>query len=187
MSKKICLLCVVLPTFFAGLLHAGLASRAHVSIPPEFLFFIVIGVAQMFVAWWMWCGSKVAYVFGVLLHGSLTVMWILTRVLPAPFLSAPEHAGVLDVSIALMQVFAIFSIVRCAMFDRKRIFLLIMSSLFAGIVMYGSAVGVAHYIFPDIDVSDHHHASKSEDVVHKESAKDVEDEIHEDVDDHGHE
>ncbi|MGB0757335.1 MAG: hypothetical protein ACPGO5_02670 [Patescibacteria group bacterium] len=179
----------ILSTVVAGILHVTLASSQHSAIPPEMVFFILAGLAQ--VAWaivFMKKQSDVMYYFGIVINGGLLVVWALTRILPAPFLNEPEHIGTLDLIIALIEGLAIFTLV---VWHEKvshlpslvvRFSLAALIALVIGFFGYYSSMAATRF-FPDIEVVDHHGVEIGD--KHADDGHDNEnevDEMHEVVD-----
>jgi len=184
--------CAALATGIAGLLHATLASQAHQSIPPEWMFFIAAGVVQIIITIAILIHSnKTAHIAAILVNGALTMFWLLTRTLPAPFLDAPEHIGALDAAISILQIIAIIASLNCLKLNKKTSLKLIVGSLILGLFGYIGATVSANTMFSDIEITDHHgepisdtHAEPSDEHADSETPTNTNLDNHDSADDH---
>lgn len=76
----------------AGIIHLIVVPEHWEHAPAHALFFIAVGLIEL--AWAVvvvWRPTFELMQIGALLAGSLIVLWIITRVLPAPFGHGPEE------------------------------------------------------------------------------------------------
>ncbi len=95
----------------SGLLHVSIVAFQHIGILPEFIFFLVAGTIQIVWAFlFMRKQDDPYYFYGLILHGGMAAMWMLTRIFPAPFVNAPEHIDALGISIFLLELLIIVAL-----------------------------------------------------------------------------
>jgi len=157
-------------TIIAGVLHATVVAKAHISIPPEFIFFVVTGVLQ--IAWgvnYFYHRTQNMYFAGAVLNLGLTFFWLTARVFPAPFADTPETIQMLGILTAFVQIIAFaasfWSLYR---FHKatilSSIMLVVLSAVLAGIgyVTSKNGEGMMLKIWPQIEEVEHGHGAEAD-------------------------
>ena len=93
-----------------GLSHSLVVSVQHDALLMELVFFVVAGIAQIVWAlWFLKSKTKSVFYTGVLINGGLAGMWIMTRILPAPFSLVPEEVDFLGLVLVILEIVAIIT------------------------------------------------------------------------------
>lgn len=99
----------------AGLIHIVIAPTHWSHAPAHGLFFVIMGLAQIVWGLLFWrFPSASLYQSGIILAGSLLTLWVITRLLPAPFEHAPgtiDLAGILCKTSELLGIALLVAIV----------------------------------------------------------------------------
>jgi hypothetical protein len=167
-------------TIIAGILHATTVAFEHAAIPPEFWFFIVLGVTQ--VVWglnFFYHRTSNMYFVGSVLNLGSTFFWLAVRIFPAPFSDVPEEIRWIGIITALIQVIA-FAASFWALYRFHRttvlsiVSLLVLSSFLAGLgyVTAKSSEGMLLQIWPEINEAPHGHGDEAEDEHTEEEDSD---------------
>ena len=99
----------------AGLIHLLIAFEHFADSPAHGLFMLIAGVAQIaWVAAYLFIAGHWQSRAGLALAGGLTVLWGITRILPAPFSSAPEEVDGIGLLTKALEVTGAFFIVAAA-------------------------------------------------------------------------
>ena len=132
----------------AGLIHLGLGLIARADPLAHSIFYLAVGGLQLVWSAVFWRRSGPAlYWSGLTLAGGAVVLWLVSRVLPAPFASAPGDVSALGVTAALSESIAVLALTGMIVESRlagsrKSVVLLIF-----GEVLALALVGVAAYAF----------------------------------------
>lgn len=170
----------------AGIIHLFPSALTHITpFPPlETVFFIALGISQLIWAFeFQKKDNEKKYRIGLLINGGAAILWILTRTLVAPFSTAPEHIGILDTSVLILELITIISLMAWHQAIKKNIAYVVTSSLLtaliSGFLFYGGARSL-EIVFPERE-SSHGHSenSDSHDSEEKEEDKDIESKTHE--------
>lgn len=82
---------IALWMILAGTVHLIIAPEHYAHAPGHGLFFVVTGTLEIGWALAFWRRpNRRLYYSGLILAGGLITLWMITRVLPAPFASSPE-------------------------------------------------------------------------------------------------
>ncbi len=154
-------------TLIAGVLHFTYVAILHKDIPLEMTFFIAIGLAQIIWAVWFYKTKniKTAYLIGLLINGSVTVVWLLSRLYEAPFGGEVEAFEALDVVIGVLQIVAIVLSAYCVVTlskakERSRhIAMALIVPIVGGLLLFTGG-RVTALVF-NLDTSEHGHENSS--------------------------
>jgi hypothetical protein len=135
----------------AGLIHLGLALVGRGNPLAHSLFFGAVGALQFAWSAAFWCRPAPALQrLGLALAGGAVILWLVTRVLPAPFAGTRGDISALGVTAALSEGLAIIALIGLIneprlTRSRKSAILLILSEILTlvlvGLAAY--ALGVA--------------------------------------------
>lgn len=152
----------------AGLIHLLLGPVHWAHAPAHGLFFAASGAAEFVwaVAFWRRPSIRLAQI-GTVLAGSLIVLWIITRFVPAPFGHEPETIGLADVACKLAEGLAVAALVGLIIrltppatprgILRHSVIAWLILAVAAGFLSYELA-RAAEPVFPSLAASDHGHA-----------------------------
>jgi hypothetical protein len=165
---------------FAGIIHLVLAPQHFSHAPAHGIFFAVAGVAQIIWAYAFWRKpTERLYYVGLGLAGGLVVLWVMTRLLPAPFHHHPEAVDFGGIACKISELVSFGALLALAAQGsivglRKQTTLRLLGvavvlSVVAGGVTYVAAKA-AEPLFPSLNAAGH-----EDDGEHQEE------------DDHGHE
>lgn len=165
----------------AGIIHILLSPQHYAHAPAHGAFFMVAGIAEL--AWaftFIKQPTKQVYYAGLVLAGGLIVLWVITRLIPAPFHDNPESIDVGGIVCkiseliglgALLMVAAQGGILGLGKQTFARLFgVALLLSLAAGIVSYGAG-RAAEPLFPSLweaQIGDHHDGVEHGDHDHEE-------------------
>ena len=162
-----------LATIAAGVIHLVIIPEHWEHAPAHGLFFLLVGILQ--IGWgiivWRKPSTELYYV-GVVMAGWLIVLYVLTRVFPAPFGHGPEGVHAIDVACKLCEGLGMFTLAilifqglllnagRKAAW-RAMVWIVLLSFITAG-TTYSAAIA-AEPIFPFLSASDgdHHHGEEA--------------------------
>ncbi len=150
-----------LATLLAGVLHLTYVAAIHKDVVLEMLFFIAIGLAQILWAIWFYRAKDMrrAYLAGLVVNGSVLVVWLLSRLYEAPFGGEVEAFGTLDTVLAVLQAISLVLSAYCVVVlskvneRRKYIVLAFLVPLISGILLF--AGGRATAVLFNIETDDH--------------------------------
>jgi hypothetical protein len=95
----------------AGLIHLGLAFAGRSNPLAHSLFFGAVGALQLAWSTALWRRPTPALQrMGLALAGGAVVLWLVTRVLPAPFAETPGDVSALGVTAALSESLAVIAL-----------------------------------------------------------------------------
>ncbi len=169
-------------TVLAGVLHLVIVPEHWAHAPAHGLFFLIVGILQ--IVWgvlvWRQPSTRLYYI-GVVMAGWLIVLYVITRLLPAPFGHGPEGVQAIDIVCKLCEGLGMLTLailifqgivlnVNRASAWRAMTTIILLSFLTA-FVTYGIA-RAAEPLFPMLSIpSDEHHEheeDESEDHHHDE-------------------
>jgi hypothetical protein len=174
-------------TVLAGMIHIYIVPQHWDHAPAHGLLFLIVGIVQILwgIAVWRQPSVRLYYV-GVLMAGGLIVLYVITRLLPAPFgHGAPEAMDAVGLVCKLCEVLGMFSLVVLIfqglalktgrLIAWRAVALIMLLSLMSGFATYGVALA-AEPVFPKLS-SEEHHQNESEpaseqDHHHDEGAAD---------------
>lgn len=179
-------------TVLAGIIHIWIVPQHWEHAPAHGLLFLIVGIVQIIwgIAVWRQPSTRLYYV-GVLMAGWLIVLYVITRLLPAPFgHGGPEAMDTIGLICKLCEVLGMFSLVvlifqgltlKAGRFIAWRAVALIMLlSFISGFATYGIALA-AEPVFPKLSsAADEHHHDESEPATEENHHHD------EDTTDHDH-
>lgn len=161
-KKKVLRIFIAGAAILAGLLHTFVVAWMHWAILPEGLFFIFAGIAQ--IGWGVWylihLDRKKLYEIGLVLHGSLATMWVLTRIFRAPFAGGAEHVDALGVLLFLLELMVISALIQkkkgVARKDFVSVQLALVYVFVSGVVLYAVSM-LGEPLFPQYQGMAHSH------------------------------
>ena len=166
-TRRLIILSAIM-TILAGIIHLILVPLHMEHAPAHGLFFLLVGMAQIVWGIMMWRQPTLRlYYFGAIMAGWLIVLYIVTRLLPAPFSHGPETIETLDLVCKLCEGLGMVSLLilifqglvfHAGHFNAWRaISLILLVSFLAGFVTYGLARG-AEPVLPWLagSVEEHH-------------------------------
>jgi len=156
-----------LAALIAGLLHLTVVAAEHTSAIPEMLFFIALGVAQIFWAYWFYTTEKPrdTYIAGLIINGATLMVWFVSRMYQPPFGGDAEAFKQLDIIIATLQIAAIFISTYCVAMlvkqtERQKLWILaLFVPLISGLFLFAGGV-VTAAVF-NLDTAAHLHEDSS--------------------------
>src|SRR5574338_695544 len=167
-TRRLIILSIIM-TILAGIIHLILVPLHIEHAPAHGLFFLLVGMAQIVWGIMMWRRPTLKlYYFGAVMAGWLIVLYIVTRLLPAPFSHGPEEIETIDLVCKLCEGLGMISLLvlifQGLVFHAGRfiawraISLILLVSFLVGFVTYGLARG-AEPVLPWLagSVEEHHH------------------------------
>ncbi|HKY55750.1 MAG TPA: hypothetical protein VJM08_15640, partial [Anaerolineales bacterium] len=100
-----------LMTMLAGMIHLWIIPEHWVHAPAHSVFFLLIGIIQ--IVWGIAVGRRPStrlYYIGVIMAGTLIVLYAIIRWLPAPFGHGPEIIQIIDVACKLCEGLAMITL-----------------------------------------------------------------------------
>lgn len=157
----------------AGVIHIVVTPQHWAHAPAHGLLFVVVGITEI-----VWCIAAwrrplvTVHKLGMVMAGWLIVLWVITRLLPAPFGHGPEAVEPFGVVCKLAEGLAMI-VLGVLIFGEitskigrqagwRVITLLMIGALIAGFTTYGLA-RAAEPMFPSLGVSvEEHHEHEHE-------------------------
>lgn len=167
MTNQISARFVALFSILSGGLHATVVSAQHwTAFPPlEGVFFIAIGILQLFIgAQFLRNPSLKTYKAGLFLNGGMALFYFFLRVLPVPFVGEPEGMETLGMIIASLEVAAVAVSLHWLLTHDEHgethtlagvVITALFIVLFGGMSYLGSSNGMA-MLMPERTVEHHH-------------------------------
>jgi hypothetical protein len=149
-------------TLISGFLHTSIVAVMHRENFIELWFFAVIGIVQIGLVWYMHTHQKKFHrtlITIMIINGGLFIMWLATRLFPAPFSIQPETIGQFDTVIALFELITIGAAIihlRSYAISRKIITAILGTAVVFGGVNYLIAKG-SEKIFRSIPIETETH------------------------------
>lgn len=165
-------------TILAGAIHLIIVPEHWGHAPAHGLFFLIVGFLQIVwgIAVWRKPSTRLYYV-GVVMAGWLIVLYVLTRVFPAPFGHGPEGVHAIDVACKLCEAVGMLTlgilIFQGAILNAGRtiawraITTIVLLSFLTAFITYGVA-RAAEPVFPALSVplEEHHQHDEGESEEH---------------------
>jgi len=158
-----------LTTILAGVIHFLIIPEHWSHAPAHGLFFLSVGILQVVWGVVVWRKPSLRlYYIGAIMSGWLIVLYVLTRLFPAPFGHGPESIRAIDITCKACEAFGmimltvlIFQGLTLHANSRmawRTVMLIVLFSLVSGFVTYGTA-GAAEPLLPGLSahVDEHHH------------------------------
>ena len=191
MNNKKLELSLAWASILAGVVHIIFVSFLHFENFLEVWFFTFAGSTQLFLGLYTMFklkGHEKAIKALIVVHGSLIVLWLATRIFDAPFSTFPEAIGVADTVIVLLEVIAIALGARLLGALRTSFTLALVLSLVVGGLSYGVAKA-SENIIKSIPIESIQHAHSFHRVFesnehHMDEVDDHHDKMEEIMDDH---
>lgn len=172
-----------LMTILAGIIHLILVSLHVEHAPAHGLFFLLVGIAQIIWGVMIWREPTLRlYYLGAVMAGWLIVLYIVTRLLPAPFSHGPESIETIDLVCKLCEglgmILLLILIFQGLVFHAGRfhawraISLILLVSFLAGFVTYGvarAAEPVLPWLAGSVEEHRHDESAPLEEHLHNES------------------
>ncbi len=154
-------LVAVSTALLAGILHATTTALSHKDVPFEMAFFIAIGLAQII---WAICfykrkSSNLVYLSGLVINGSVFVVWLMSRLYAGPLGGPAEEFSVLGVTVGALELIAIMSSVayQTSIYGKKdvrrRHLLAISVPILSGLLLFAGGKVTASVF--NIDATEH--------------------------------
>jgi len=191
-TKKTAVMLAGLLTVIIGILHLFPVALGHITpFPPlEAGFFALIGVSQIIWGYLFFKKpTKNAYYFGLAVNGGTAVLFLLTRIISAPFQGGPEEWNMLGLVVLILEIIAVISLLLWKETVGKRqlvkdTVLAIITMLIIGCAFYGMSYSM-ELVFPERTVS-HGHGGEEEHVEDSEDEEHNDDQESHDDEDDGH-
>jgi hypothetical protein len=175
-------------TIVAGIIHLIIIPEHWEHAPAHGLFFLIVGVFQIVwgVAIWRTPSARV-YNIGAIMAGWLIVLYVLTRLLPAPFGHGPEEVAWIDIVCKFCEALGMFTlavlIFQGTLIHSARplawraIVVIVLLSFVSGFATYGIA-RAAEPLFPALAGMEHHDDHQEETDQHHDEGEPTEDHDH---------
>jgi type IV secretory pathway VirB2 component (pilin) len=156
-------------TLVSGFLHTSIVALMHRENFIELWFFAVIGIVQIGLVWYMHTHQEKFHQtlrIIMIINGGLFIMWLATRLFPAPFSIHPEAIGQFDTVIALFEVITIgaaISHLRTQLISRRIIAAILGVAITFGGLNYLAAKG-SEKVFRSIPIATEEHPHSVLDV-----------------------
>jgi len=164
----------------AGFLHATVVAFAHVApLPLETVFFVLFGVVQLFLGVLVTRRARLKYMGSLfVLNGALAIVWLLSRVLRAPFMDTPESVRTLGLFVFGLEVVAMMGAAAWKWSEKGRIHqvhgysfahvlsLLLLVAVLSGSGMFGTG-RLGEVFLPDRALT---HSHGHEEVGHEDGS-----------------
>lgn len=163
-------------TILAGIIHLVIVPEHWEHAPAHGLFFLIVGILQIVwgVTIWRRPSMQVYYV-GAVMAGGLIVLYVLTRIFPAPFGHGPEAVAWIDIVCKFCEAIGMFTLgllifqgmmIRSGRpFSWRAIVIVLLLAFAGGFATYGIA-RAAEPLFPSLAGEEHH-----DDHEHEEDAE----------------
>lgn len=163
-------------TIVAGIIHLIIIPEHWSHAPAHGLFFLIVGVLQIGwgIAIWRKPSAKV-YNIGAIMAGWLIVLYVLTRIFPAPFGHGPEAVAWIDIACKFCEALGMFTLAVLVFQGTlihsarplawRAIVVIVLLSFVSGFATYGIA-RAAEPLFPALagteHQDDHEHEEETE-------------------------
>ena len=166
-------------TIVAGVIHLVIIPEHWEHAPAHGIFFLVVGIVQIVwgIAIWRKPSAKV-YNIGAIMAGWLIVLYVLTRIFPAPFgHGGPEEVAWIDIACKFCEALGMFTlailIFQGTLIHSNRplawraITVIVLLSFVSGFATY-SLARAAEPFFPALGSTEHHDEHQEEPNHHHE-------------------
>lgn len=179
-----------LASILAGVIHFVIVPEHWSHAPAHGLFFLLVGILQIVWGAIVWRKPSLRlYYIGVIMAGWLLVLYILTRLFPAPFGHGPEAIEAIDITCKVCEAFGMI-VLTILIFHGltlnanmriawRAVMLIVLFSIISGFVTYGVA-GAAEPIFPALSAqtAEHHHEESTPQEAHHQEGASTEEHAH---------
>jgi len=188
LTKYPFVLLAALSTIVAGVLHATLVAFAHITVPPEFWFFLITGSLQ--IIWglnFLYRRTPNMYFVGAVLNLGLTFFWLFVRLFPAPFSDTPESIQLLGIVTAIIQLiafaasfWALYRFHKTTMFSILALIVVSLAMADIGYMAAKGSEGLLLKIWPEMADTPHGHGAEATEDNHDEDEENESEPDHDD-------
>jgi hypothetical protein len=175
-------------TVLAGVIHLVIIPEHWEHAPAHGLFFLIVGIFQIVwgVAVWRKPSTRLYYI-GVVMAGWLIVLYVLTRLYPAPFGHGPEAVAWIDIACKFCEALGMFTlailIFQGVVIQSGRplawraMAVVVLLAFTSGFATYGVA-RAAEPLFPTLAGEEHHDDHEEETDHHHDEGTPTEEHDH---------